>query len=117
MAASKQSFHFVIPDLASARGKIESLSFTGASAGTFAEQLQAALRDPALWERWRALQPDPDGVDPALGASDPAAIVSAQQADLHCEIEVTTVLPHAILKHRLGLLIGANWTLRDVHAA
>ncbi len=28
-----------------------------------------------------------------------------------------TVLPHAVLKHRLGLLIGSHWTLRDVHTA
>ena len=45
------------------------------------------------------------------------AVVEAHQADLHCDVKITTVLPHAVLKHRLGLLIGANWTLRDVSAA
>jgi hypothetical protein len=114
--AGRQSFYFLIPDLAAARGKIDSLSFAGNSGGSFAAQLQAALREPELWERWRAMQPDPDAVDPSLGASDPQATVS-EQADLHCDVTVTTVLPHAVLKHRLGLLIGSNWTLRDVHAA
>jgi hypothetical protein len=115
--AGRQSFFFVIPDLAAARGKIDSLSFSGNSGGSFAAQLQAALREPGLWERWRAMQPDPDAVDPSLGASDPQATVAAQQADLHCDVTVTTVLPHSVLKHRLGLLIGAHWTLHDVHAA
>jgi hypothetical protein len=63
------------------------------------------------------MQPDPDSVDPQLGACDPAATVLAEQADLHCEAQITTVLPHALLKHRLGLLIGASWSLRDVRAA
>lgn len=117
MPASRQSFYIGIPDLAAARGKIDTLSFTGNSADTFAAELQAALRQPGLWERWKALQSDPDGVDPALGASDPQASVSAQQSDLHCDAQIVTSLPHAIVKHRLGLLIGSNWTLRDVHAA
>ena len=30
---------------------------------------------------------------------------------------ITTTLPHSIIKHRLGLLIGRHWTLRDVTAA
>ncbi|MEP6940213.1 MAG: hypothetical protein ABI846_10645 [Rudaea sp.] len=117
MPASRQSFYIGIPDLAVARGKIDALSFTGSSADTLAAELQAALRQPDLWERWKALQPDPDGVDPALGASDPQATVTAQQSDLHCDAEIVTVLPHALIRHRLGLLIGAHWTLRDVRAA
>jgi hypothetical protein len=56
-------------------------------------------------------------VDPALGVSDPTATVTATQSDLHTDVEVVTSLPHAILKHRLTLLIGRNWTLRDVRAA
>jgi hypothetical protein len=117
MPASRQCFYFVISELAKARGKIDSLSFSGTSADTFATELQAALREPGLWERWKAMQPDPDAIDPSLGVSDPQATVSARQADLHCDVKVTTVLPHAVLKHRLGLLIGSHWTLRDVHAA
>ena len=117
MPASRQSFYIGIADLAAARGKIDALSFTGNSAEAFAAALQAALREPGLWERWKAMQPDPDGVDPALGAIDAQATVSAQQSDLHCDVQIVTALPHAVLKHRLGLLIGSHWTLRDVHAA
>src|SRR6478752_5573646 len=76
MPASRQSFYIGIPDLAAARGKIDALSFSGNSAETFAAELQAALRQPDLWERWKAMQPDPDAIDPALGASDPQASVS-----------------------------------------
>jgi len=32
-------------------------------------------------------------------------------------VTVTTVLPHALLKQRLRLLIGSHWTLRDVRPA
>ncbi len=54
---------------------------------------------------------------PALGASDPQATVSVEQADMHTDVLVTTNLPHVVLKHRMDLLIGAHWTLRDVKAA
>jgi hypothetical protein len=76
--------------------------------------LQAALREPILWQRWKTMQPDPDAVDPALGASDPQSSVTAQQVDLHCDVQVTTALPYTLLKHRLCLLIGTHWSLRDV---
>ena len=117
MTASKQTFFIVVPDLAKARGQVPSLSFSGDSAESFAVQLQSALREPNLWERWRSMQPDPDAVDPLLGASDAQALVDAHQSDLHCDLKITTSLPHVVLKHRLGLLIGSNWTLRDVSAA
>lgn len=117
MPASAQRYYLSINDLARARGTINELSFNGNSPESFAALLQAALREPTLWQRWRALQADPDAIDPSLGASDPAATAAAAQADLHCDVQVTTMLPHAILKHRLGLLIGSNWTLRDVKAA
>jgi hypothetical protein len=117
MPASKQAFYIIVPDLAKAHGQIPSLSYNGSSVESFAVQLQAALREPNLWERWRSMQPDPEAVDPLLGASDPQAVVDAKQDDLHCDVKITTTLPHAVLKHRLGLLIGANWTLRDVSAA
>jgi len=115
--AGAQRFYLSIDDLAHARGTIGALSFQGDSPESFAAVLQSALRDSTLFERWRALQPDPDAVDPALGATDPAATVSAKQADLHADVQVTTRLPHAILRHRLNLLAGAHWTLRDVKAA
>ena len=112
-----QRYYLGIDDLAKARGQFDELSYHGNSPDSFAALLQSALREPALWRRWRAMQPDPDAVDPALGASDPAATVSAAQQDLHTDIVVTTSLPHAILKHRLTLLVGAHWSLRDVKTA
>jgi len=36
---------------------------------------------------------------------------------LHVDVTVTTRLPHSLLKHRLSLLVGAHWTLRDVKSA
>ena len=116
MAAS-QRYYLSIDDLSRARGSISELSFQDNSPERFASQLQAALREPTLWNRWRCMQPDPDAVDPSTGASDPTAKVTAHQSDLHCDAEVVTSLPHAILKHRLGLLIGSHWRLRDVKAA
>jgi hypothetical protein len=117
MAASAQRYYIGIDDLQRAHGAIEALSFTGSSPDSFATQLQAALREPSLFERWRMMQPDPDAVDPGLGATDPAATVSATQSDLHCDVEVVTMLAHAILRHRISLLIGTHWKLRDVKAA
>ena len=117
MAAGAQRYFLGIDDLSRARGSTDSLSFRGDSPEALATELQAALREPALFERWRALQEDPDAVDPGLGVTDPAATVSARQSDLHVDVLVTTRLPHSILRHRLSLLIGAHWTLRDVKSA
>jgi len=117
MTASAQRYFLGIEDLSRARGTIDVLSFQGNSPESFAAQLQAALREPTLWNRWRAMQPDPDAIDPGLGVSDPAAKVTAHQSDLHCDAEVVTSLPHAILKQRLNLLIGSHWRLRDVKSA
>jgi hypothetical protein len=116
MPAQAQRYYLSIEDLARARGSVSELSFDGNSPQGFAAKLQAALREPTLWQRWRALQPDPDAIDVALGVSDPAATVSATQSDLHCDVQVVTSLPHVILKQRLSLLIGTHWTLRDVKA-
>ncbi len=112
--STPQRFIFSIDDLASARGESEELSFQGSTSEGLAEALQAALREPTLWLRWRAMQPDPDSIDPALGVSDPQAQVSAHQADVHVSCEVISSLPHSIIKQRLTLLIGRHWTLRDV---
>lgn len=115
--AAAQRFFLSIGDLSEARGEHAELSFHGVSPQSFASSLQAALREPVLWQRWKALQPDPDTVDPLLGASDPEAQVSAEQSDLHTEVEVVTSLPHAIVKHRLNLLAGRVWKLHDVKPA
>lgn len=117
MPGTAQRYFLSIDDLGRARGTSDELSFQGGSPENFALQLQSALREPALWQRWRAMQPDPDAIDASLGVTDSTAVVIATQADLHCDAQVTTTLPHAIVKHRLGLLIGPHWKLRDVKAA
>jgi len=105
-----------IDDLVTAKGPIGELAFKGSSPDGFAAALQSALRETTLWERWRALQPDPDAVDASLGASDSSATVSAKQHDASTDVVVTTSLPHAVVRHRLGMLIGAHWRLHDVAA-
>ena len=114
---STQRYYLSVENLANARGPVSELSWQGNSPDGLAAALQAALREPALWQRWRSMQPDPDAIDPGLGVSDPNATVHAAQSNLHTDVEVTTSLPHSILKHRLGLLIGAHWSLHDVQAA
>jgi hypothetical protein len=115
--AARQRYYISIENLTKARGEFNELSFHGTSPDSFASLLQEALREPTLWRRWRDMQPDPDAIDPGLGVNDPDATVSAHQSDLHVDVEVATSLPHAILRHRLELLIGHNWKLRDVRAA
>ena len=117
--ATVQRYIFFIDDLGIARGESSELSFQGESPETFAAQLQDALREPSLWQRWRAMQPDPDAIDPtlALGLNDAAATVEAHQSDVHVSCTVISSLPHAVIQHRLTLLIGRHWTLRDVSAA
>jgi hypothetical protein len=117
MAGSPQRYYLSIEDLSKARSDYAELSFAGTSPDSFASALQAALRTPALWLRWKALQPDPDAIDESMGGADPNATVSAQQADLHTDIQVVTSLSHAVLKHRLDMLVGRIWKLRDVAAA
>ena len=114
---ASQRYYFSVDDLAKARGQFNELSFHGSSPDSFAQLLQASLREPTLWRRWKAMQPDPDAVDPALGASDPHATVEAKPADMHTDVLVTTSLPHAVLQHRLTLLIGSHWRLHDVKTA
>ncbi|PPU83501.1 hypothetical protein XsacCFBP4641_07055 [Xanthomonas sacchari] len=108
------TYSISLPDPARARGSQPSLSFTAHGADAFAEQLQTALSDPAWFERWRALQPEPDEVDPALGVTDPAARVTGRQDDLRVDLSATTSIPGDILKQRLRLLAGSGWELRDV---
>jgi hypothetical protein len=96
---------------------VASLAFHSAGAEGFAEELQAALRTPALFERWRDMQDDPDGVEASLGAVDPAAVVTGEQDDLSIRLQATTVLRGEVFKHRLRLLAGSHWELRDVTSA
>ena len=112
-----QRFYLTVANLATARGPDANLSFQGSSPQSFAAALQEALRQPILFDSWKATQPDPDNVDPSLAPVDPAATVTARLVDLHTDIEVVTTLTHFVLRHRLFILIGPNWQLHDVATA
>lgn len=110
-------YYLSLPDPSRARGGDPALSFSAHGAEEFAAQLQDALRTPALFERWRMRQEDPDGVDRSYGATDAGAVVHGQQDGLHVLLMVTSTIPGNVLKHRLRLLAGSGWELRDVTAA
>ena len=110
-------YYLTLPDPQRARGSDAAFAFSAHGADEFAAQLQAALRSDALFQRWRAAQEDPDAVDAALGASDPQASVSGSQRDLRIDLVATTSLPGSVFKHRLRLLAGSGWELRDVTSA
>ena len=109
-------YYLRLPDAAKARGSEPDLAFRSSSAEGLAEELQQALRDAQLFERWRARQEDPDAVDPGMGVTDPDATVTGKQHDLSVDLVATTSLPGAVFKHRLRLLAGSGWELRDVTA-
>lgn len=110
-------YYIRLPNPADARGNNPAYSFCSQGAEGFAAELQQALREPALFERWRARQDDPDDVDPSLAATDPDARVIGSQHDLHVDLEVFTRLPSALLRQRMALLAGNHWQLRDVTSA
>jgi hypothetical protein len=110
-------YHLRLPDPGRARGPDPAFAFRSDGAAGFAEELQAALREPTLFERWRAVQEDPDTIDPGFGATDPAARVTGELRGLGVELVATTCLPGEVFKHRLRLLAGSNWELRDVSSA
>lgn len=112
--SAAERFYIRVDNLAQAEGEDHEFAFTGSSADSFAEQLQRGLREPDLFARWRDKQDDPDEVSEELAPIDPTATVEATGSDLHTDVVVTTSLPHSIVAHRLSLLIGPHWTLRDV---
>ncbi|MBQ4854961.1 hypothetical protein IMW82_09795 [Rhodanobacter sp. B2A1Ga4] len=114
---ARNHYYLSIADLAHARGSDPRFAYDGAGPDDFAAALQQALRDDTLFQRWRAAQPDPDAVDASLGATDPAAQVQAKVADLRTDVDLITDLPMSVVRHRLYLLIGAAWQLRDLRAA
>jgi len=114
---NRSRYYIQIKDLPHARGAEAALSYDGAGPNDFAAALQEALRSPLLFQRWRALQPDPDSVDVQLGVTDQLANVSAKVVDLHTDVEVTSDLPMSILRQRLNWLIGNHWQLHDVRPA
>lgn len=110
-------YYLSLPDPALARGNDAELAFKSNGADGLAAELQDALRNDSLFERWRARQEEPEEVDPALGATDPDATVKGEQHDLHIDLLVVTSLPSSVMRQRLGLLAGNGWQLRDVSAA
>jgi hypothetical protein len=110
----RNHYYLSIADLAHARGSDPTLAWDGSSPADFAAALDEALRSPLLFQRWQARQPEPDEIDPALGATDQLAQVRAHVADLQVDVEVVTDLPMSLLRQRLGWLIGASWQLHDV---
>ncbi|MDW2983010.1 MAG: hypothetical protein WBG81_15540 [Rhodanobacter sp.] len=114
---ARNHYYLSIADLGHARGDDPRFAYDGAGPNDFATALQQALREDDLFRRWRAAQPDPDAVDASLGATDPAAQVQARVADLRTDVDLITDLPMSVVRHRLYLLIGAAWQLRDLRAA
>jgi hypothetical protein len=114
---ARNHYYLSIADIARARGDDPRFSWDGAGPEGFAAVLQQALRGDELFERWRAAQPDPDAVDSSLGATDPLAEVKAKVADLAVDVDLVTDLPMSVVRHRLYLLIGGAWQLRDMRAA
>lgn len=110
-------YYINLPVPAQARGSDAAFSFSAQGADEFAAQLQNALRSDSLFERWRRAQDEPDEVDLSLGVVDPQAQVSGQQKNLQIALVATTSIPGQVLKHRLRLLAGNHWELRDVSAA
>ncbi len=110
-------YYLSLPNPEKARGSDAAFAFSSQGAEGFASELQGALRSDALFQRWCAAQADPDGIDASLGAIDPNATVTGQQDDLHIDLIATTSIPGSVFKHRLRLLAGSAWELRDVSAA
>ena len=108
------TYTIALPEPAQARGSNPRLSFTAEGAEEFANQLQRALRSDTLFQAWCATQEEPADVDPLLGATDTTASVRGSQDDLRILLHITTALPSTVLKHRLHLLAGSHWELRDV---
>jgi len=115
--AIRSHYYLSVADLAQARGPVPALSYDGAGPNDLAAAVQNAMRSPDLFERWRAMQDDPDEVDPAMGVVDPQATASARVSDLRTDLELITELPMSIVRHRLNLLIGNSWQLRDMRQA
>jgi hypothetical protein len=115
--AIRSHYYLSVADLAHARGPVPTLSYDGAGPNDLAAAVQNAMRSTELFERWRAMQDEPDDVDPSLGVVDPQATASARVSDLHTDMDLITDLPMRIVRHRLNLLIGNSWQLRDMRQA
>ncbi len=108
-------YYITLPDPSKARGG--EFGFTAHGAQGFADELQASLRGSGVYRSWLAKQDDPDDIDPRLAATDESATVTGAQHDLHVDLVVDTNINGDALKHRMRLLAGHAWQLRDVTSA
>jgi hypothetical protein len=107
------TYYLSVKDMSKAKGPDPELSFEGIGPEKLAADIADAMRSDSLFQRWRAKQPEPDDVDPSLGVTDPAASAKGELSSDRNDVQLTTSLPMRIVKHRLNLLIGSSWELRD----
>ncbi len=109
-------FYISLPEPEHARGALPALSFSAHGADAFAEQLRHALADRAYPQAWLATldEDDAEHVDPALLAVDAEARVSGSQKGLAIELVADSRINGSAFKHRMRLLAGSHWQLRDV---
>lgn len=107
------TYFLSIKDMSRAKGPDPELSFEGIGPDKLAADIAEAMRGDGLFQRWRAKQPEPDEVDPSLGVTDVSASAKGELSNDRTDIQLTTSLPMRIVKHRLNLLIGSSWELRD----
>lgn len=108
------NYHIRIDDLTLARGSDARFAWAGQSAEDLAVAVTAALRQSGFAQDWRDQQAEPDEVAADLLVIDASALVGIEHKAQRVEMTVTTTLPHRVLAHRLNLLIGTHWSLRDV---
>jgi len=107
-------FHIRIADLNTAHGTDAQFAWQGNSPQHLASTIAAVLTDVFFAQHWRAAQAEPDEVEAGLLAVDSGATVTTEERAQQVDLVVTTTLPHRVLSHRLNLLLGPHWTLRDV---
>lgn len=113
----KTRYFITLPDTEKLAGDGDSLRFASRGAEGIAAELQAALREGGVFAAWLRGQDNPDDIDPRLAENDPAATVEGQLEDLSIKLVVTTTLNGEAFRHRMRLLAGNHWQLRDVTAA
>lgn len=107
-------YYIRIDDLTLARGDDVRFAWQGQSAQDLENAVTAALRQADLAQGWRTVQAEPEDVAVDLLEIDAAAQVRIEHKAQRVEMIVTTTLPHRVLSHRINLLLGRHWTLRDV---
>lgn len=107
------TYFLSVKDMSKAKGPDPELSFEGIGPDKLASDIQAAMAGDGLFQRWRAKQPEPDEVDTTLGVTDASASATGELSNDRTDVQLTTSLPMRIVKHRLNLLIGNSWELRD----